>query len=49
MAVKFIDGSKLYIVREYAVMRDGTTLCKIADRDGNCIWISADCLEVFKG
>ena len=50
MAVKFIDGSnKLFIVREFAVMRDGSTLCKIADREGKCIWVSADCLEVFKG
>ena len=49
MAVKFVDGVKLYIVREYAIMRDGTILCKISDRDGNCIWVSADCLEVFEG
>lgn len=50
MAVKFIDGSnKLFIVIEFAVMRDGTTLCNISDRVGNCIWVSADCLEVFVG
>ena len=50
MAVKFINGSnKLFIVREFATMRDGQTLVKISDREGNCIWVSADCLEVFKG
>lgn len=50
MAVKFIDGSsKLFIVREYATMRDGQTLVKISDREGKCIWVSADCLEVFEG
>lgn len=49
MAVKFTDGSgKLFVVREYATMRDGQTLVKISDRDGNCIWVSADCLEVFE-
>ena len=50
MAVKFIDGSsKLFIVREYATMRDGQTLVKISDREGKCIWVSADCFEVFEG
>ena len=50
MAVKFIDGSsKLFIVREYATMRDGQTLVKISDREGKCIWVSADCLEVLEG
>ena len=50
MAVKFIDGTnKLFIVREYATMRDGQTLVKISDRDGKCIWVSAECLEVFEG
>ena len=50
MAVKFIDGSnKLFIVREFATMRDGQIIIKISDRDGQCIWVSADCLEVFEG
>ena len=49
MAVKFIDGNKLFIVREYATMRDGQTIVKISDRAGKCIWASADCLEVFVG
>lgn len=50
MAVKFIYGSsKLFTVREFATMRDGQTLIKISDRDGKCIWVSADCLEVFEG
>lgn len=50
MAVKFIDGNnKLFIVREFATMRDGQMLIKISDRDGKCIWVSADCLEVFEG
>ena len=49
MTVKFIDGTKLYVVREFGVMRDGTNICKISDRDGKCIWVSADCLEVFVG
>ena len=49
MGVKFIDGNKLYSIREYAVMRDGTMIIKIADREGKCIWVSADCLEVFEG
>ena len=50
MAVKFIYGSsKLFIVREFATMRDGQILIKISDREGKCIWVSADCLEVFEG
>ena len=49
MAVKFIDGVKLYVIREYAMMRDGTIICKIMDKQGRCIWASAECLEVFVG
>ena len=49
MAVRFTDGSsKLFVVREYAMMRDGQILVKISDREGSCIWVSADCLEVFE-
>ena len=46
-AVKFIDGVKLYIVREFAVMRDGTMVVKIMDREGNCVWTDTVGLEVF--
>ena len=49
MAVKFVDGVMLYVVRDFATMRDGNTICKISDREGNSIWVSADCLEVFEG
>ena len=49
MAVKFIDGIKLYVIREFAVMRDGSKICKIADSKGHCIWVSMECLEVFVG
>ena len=46
-AVKFKDGVKLFVVREFAVMRDGTSVVKIMDREGNCIWTDAASLEVF--
>ena len=47
MAVKFINGVRLFTVREYAIMRDGTMVVKIMDREGNCIWTDAAALEVF--
>ena len=47
MAVKFKEGIKLFVVREYAVMRDGTMMVKIMDKEGKCIWTEADALEVF--
>ena len=47
MAVRFIDGVKLFVVREYAVMRDGTLMVKISDKEGKCIWTEAESLEVF--
>lgn len=49
MAVKFIDGVKLYLVREFAMMRDGQVIVKLADREGNTFWTDTDCLEVFVG
>ena len=47
MAVKFKDGIKLFVVREYAVMRDGTMMIKIMDKEGKCMWTEAEYLEVF--
>ena len=47
-AVKMIKGVKFYVIREYAVMRDGSTICKIADKEGKCIWIDANELEVIE-
>ena len=47
-AVKMIEGVKLYVIREYAVMRDGAVVCKIADREGRCTWVDASELEVVE-
>lgn len=47
-AVKMIKAVKLYIIREYAVMRDGAVVCKIADREGRCTWVDASELEVVE-
>ena len=47
-AVKLLSGVKLYVIREYAVMRDGATVCKIADREGRCTWVDASELEVVE-
>lgn len=49
MGVKFIDGTKLYVVREYAVMRDGRMMCKLSDKDGFVFWADIEALEVFNG
>lgn len=47
-AVKLISGVKLYLIIEYAVMRDGAVLCKISDREGRCTWVDAKELEVVE-
>ena len=48
MAVRFLrDGAKLYLVREFATMRDGSIIVKLSDRDGCTLWADASELEVF--
>lgn len=43
----FSDGSGNLTVREYAVMRDGSTLIKVSDPQGRVIWVDAEALEVI--
>lgn len=43
----FSDGSGNLTVREYAVMRDGSTLIKVSDPQGKVIWVDAESLEVI--
>ena len=43
----FSDGSGNLTVREYAVMRDGSTLIKVSDPQGKVIWVDAENLEVI--
>ena len=43
----FSDGSGNLTVREYAVMRDGSTLIKVSDPHGRVIWVDAKALEVI--
>ena len=47
MAVKFFNDTKLYVVREFAVMRDGRKICKLSDIDGFVFWSDINELEVF--
>ena len=43
----FSDGSGNLTIREYAVMRDGSTLIKVSDPQGKVIWVDAESLEVI--
>lgn len=43
----FSDGSGNLTIREYAVMRDGSTLIKVSDPQGKVIWVDAEALEVI--
>jgi hypothetical protein len=43
----FSDGTGNLTVREYAVMRDGSTLIKVSDPQGRVIWVDAEALEVI--
>lgn len=43
----FNDGSGNLTIREYAVMRDGSTLIKVSDPQGRVIWVDAEALEVI--
>lgn len=43
----FSDGSGNLTVREYAIMRDGSTLIKVSDPQGRVIWVDAEALEVI--
>ena len=43
----FNDGSGNLTIREYAVMRDGSTLIKVSDPQGKVIWVDAEALEVI--
>ena len=42
----FSDGSGNLTIREFSTMRDGSTLIKVSDPSGNCIWVDAEALEV---
>lgn len=43
----FSDGSGNLTIREYATMRDGSTLIRVSDPQGNVIWVDAESLEVI--
>lgn len=43
----FKDGSGNLEIREFATMRDGSTLIKVSDRHGHCVWVDAESLEVI--
>lgn len=43
----FSDGSGNLTIREYAIMRDGSTLIKVSDPQGKVIWVDAESLEVI--
>ena len=44
--LQFNDGSGNLTIREYATMRDGSTLIKVSDPQGRLIWVDAEALEV---
>jgi hypothetical protein len=43
----FNDGSGNLTVREFATMRDGSTLVKVSNPQGQLIWVDAERLEVI--
>lgn len=43
----FNDGTGNLIIREFGTMRDGSTIIKVSDKSGNCIWVDAEGLEVI--
>ena len=46
--LQFNDGTGNLTIREFAVMRDGSTLIKVSDPQGQLIWVAAEALEVVE-
>ena len=44
--LQFNDGSGNLTIREFATMRDGSTLVKVSNPHGQLIWVDAESLEV---
>ena len=44
--LQFSDGSGHLTIREFATMRDGSTLVKVSNPQGQLIWVDAESLEV---
>lgn len=44
--LQFSDGSGNLTVREFATMRDGSTLIRVSDPQGHVIWVDVESLEV---
>lgn len=42
----FNDGSGNLTIREFATMRDGSTLVKVSNPEGQLIWVDSESLEV---
>ena len=45
--LQFSDGSGNLTIREFATMRDGSTLVKVSNPQGQLIWVDAESLEVI--
>ena len=45
--LQFSDGSGNLTIREFATMRDGSTLVKVSNSQGQLIWVNAESLEVI--
>ena len=46
--LQFNNGTGNLTVREFATMRDGSTLVKVSDPQGRVIWVDAESLEVIE-
>ncbi len=44
--LQFNDGSGNLTIRDFATMRDGSTIIKVSNPQGQLIWVDAESLEV---
>lgn len=44
--LQFNDGSGNLTIRDFATMRDGSTIIKVSNTQGQLIWVDAKSLEV---
>lgn len=44
--LQFNDGSGNLTIRDFATMRDGSTIIKVSNTQGQLIWVDAESLEV---
>lgn len=45
--LQFNDGSGNLTIRDFATMRDGSTIIKVSNTQGQLIWVDAESLEVI--